>query len=495
MTPHFFNRLAITLVTWALFSIPTKAADLPPEIAREFRGVWVASVFNLNWPSKAGLSADQQKAELRAILDRAVDLKLNAILLQIRPSSDALYASKIEPWSAFLTGKMGQPPSPAYDPLEWAITEAHARGLELHAWFNPFRALTSLNASASENHVTHRHAEWIRPYGNLLLVDPGEPAAREYIRNVILDVVRRYDVDGIHIDDYFYPYPSKDKSGTVIPFPDDGSWQRYQAGGGKLSRGDWRRDNINQFVESTYRAIKAEKSWVKFGISPFGIWRPHVPETIEAKLDAYDQLHADSRRWLQEGWCDYLSPQLYWPIAPAAQSFPVLFEWWRGQSRAGRHVWPGIATERIGAQRPAEEIIRELEITRGLPNGNARNSTAGQVFWDAKSLMKDAGGIDGRLKEGPYVEPALVPACPWLGAQLPAMPRAAREESRVTWKSTGDDPARWWAVQEKTGEVWRYRLLPAATESIPLANGVAAVAIRAVDRFGNAGPPVVVQIK
>ncbi len=465
----------------------SKAVETPPEISREFRGAWVATVFDLNWPSRPGLPAAQQKAELRAILDRAVELRLNAIVLQVRPSCDAFYESKLEPWSAFLTGKMGQ--TPGYDPLDWAIGEAHARGLELHAWFNPYRAIASTSGGIAANHVSRTHPEWIRRYGTLSVLDPGEPAVRDYVRSVILDVVKRYDVDGVHIDDYFYPYPIREKSGAITPFPDDATWQRYQSGGGKLSRGDWRRDNINQFVEGTYRAIKAEKRWVKFGISPFGIWRPHFPDTTDAKLDAYDQLYADSRRWLQEGWCDYFSPQLYWPIDPPAQSFSALYRWWAQQNPNGRHVWPGIATERIGAQRSAAEIAREIEVTRA-PGANA----AGQLYWDMKSLMRDLGGIDAKLRDGVYREPALIPACPWLGREAPLAPRLTRDVTGVVWQSAGENPAHWWAVQTKSGGVWTLRVLPAAGESLPVA-GLDAVAVRAVDRYGNAGPPAVLDLK
>ena len=362
---------------------------------REFRGAWVATVYNLDWPSKAGLPAAQQQAELRAILDRAAELKLNAILLQVRPSADALYRSDKEPWSAVLTGQQGA--APGYDPLEFAVREAHARKLELHAWFNPFRAATNAKGPFSSKHVTQTHPEWIRRYGSLMWIDPGVPEARAYVIDVILDVTRRYGVDGVHIDDYFYPYP-----GNGAVFSDDPSWTRYGMKSG-LSRGDWRRDNINRFVEALYRGIKAEKASVKFGISPFGIYRPGVPATIEAQLDAYDQLFADARLWLERGWCDYLAPQLYWGIEPAKQSFPVLLDWWRAQSRVGRPIWPGIATERVGAKRPAKEIGNQIELTRrGDPN-------PGHIHWSMKSLMRNQGGVADMLKRETYRATATVP--------------------------------------------------------------------------------------
>ncbi len=360
--------------------------------AVEFRGAWVATVHNIDWPSKPGLAADAQEAELIAILDRAAALKLNAILLQVRPASDALYASTKEPWSQFLTGTQGT--SPGYDPLEFAIAQAHARGIELHAWINPFRAASNASAKLASSHVAKKHPEWVRRYGTQLWVDPGEPAAREYVLGVISDIVRRYEVDGIHIDDYFYPYPVK----GVASFPDDSTWERYGLKSG-LSRGDWRRENINNFVRSMYSAVKAAKPSVRVGISPFGIWRPGVPVTIEAQLDAYGQLFADSRKWLAEGWCDYLAPQLYWAIEPAKQSFPVLLQWWRAQSR-GTAVWPGIATDRIGSSRPAQEMVDQIELTRRGTN------SPGHIHWSMKSLMQNRGGVSDLLRRDAYAEKA-----------------------------------------------------------------------------------------
>ncbi len=357
--------------------------------AAEFRGAWVATVYNLDWPSKPGLPAEEQKAQLRALLDRAATLKLNAILLQVRPESDALYSSRMEPWSQFLSGKQGV--SPGYDPLAYAISEAHARGIELHAWFNPFRAAIHADGPLAAGHVGREHPEWMRRYGGQLWLDPGEPAARDYVISVMVDVARRYDVDGIHIDDYFYPYP---KGGAS--FPDNATYAKY---GGGQSLGDWRRGNINRFVETMYSRVKSARPSAKIGISPFGIWRPGIPATTEAQLDSFAQLFSDSRKWLAEGWCDYLAPQLYWPISPAKQSFPVLLNWWRAQSR-GKAVWPGLGTERIGSTRPAQEIIQEIALTRSGTN------SPGHIHWSMKALMRNQGGIADKLRAGPYAERA-----------------------------------------------------------------------------------------
>ncbi|MEP6956873.1 MAG: family 10 glycosylhydrolase, partial [Chthoniobacterales bacterium] len=270
------------------------------------------------------------------------------------------------------------------------IAEAHARGIELHAWINPFRAASSANTAFAPNHVAKLHPEWVRRYGAQLWVDPGEPAAREYVLEVIADLVRRYEIDGVHIDDYFYPYPIK--GGAA--FPDESTWQSVGSKSG-LTRDDWRRENINDFVRSMYRTVKATKKNVRVGISPFGIWRPGVPATIEAQLDAYGQLFADSRKWLAEGWCDYMAPQLYWGIKPAKQSFPVLLDWWRAQS-GGRPVWPGIETDRIGRSRSAQEIVDQIALTRQGTNA------PGHIHWSMKSLMQNRGGVADRLREGPY---------------------------------------------------------------------------------------------
>ena len=384
----------ITFFSSALFALAAALA-VPSAAAQEFRAAWVATVHNIDWPSRPGLPAAAQKAELRALLDRAAELKLNAILLQVRPMSDALYASSREPWSQFLSGKQGV--TPGYDPLEFAIDEAHARGIQLHAWINPFRAASNASATLAPNHIAKQHPDWVRRHGAQLWVDPGEPAAREYVLSIFQEIVRKYDIDGVHIDDYFYPYPINGRSF----FPDDATWQRYGVKTG-LSREDWRRNNINDFVRSMYRTVKATRSSVKVGISPFGIWRPGVPPTTEAQLDAYGQLYADSRKWLQEGWCDYFTPQLYWSIQPAKQSFPVLLDWWRSQSR-GTPVWPGIATERIGAKRPAREIIDQIAITRRGTN------SPGHVHWSMKALLRNQGGVSDLLRAGPYADKAAVP--------------------------------------------------------------------------------------
>ncbi|HUF61073.1 MAG TPA: family 10 glycosylhydrolase [Verrucomicrobiales bacterium] len=475
----------------------TPVRENVPEPPREFRAAWVASVYNIDWPSRPGLSAGQQQRELLGILERAEGLGLNAILLQVRPGCDALYASRLEPWSAFLTGRMGQPPSPSYDPLAFAVAEAHRRGIELHAWFNPFRALVNTQGGVASNHVTRTHPEAVRSYNNQKWLDPGDPWVRQYSIGIIRDVVRRYDIDGVHIDDYFYPYPVKQGGRVVAGFPDDPTYRKH---GGRQDRADWRRDNIDRFVSDLYRSIKAEKPWVKFGISPFGIWRPGNPRSIQADLDAYADLYADSRKWLNNGWADYFSPQLYWRIQPAKQSFPVLVDWWSEQNRRQRHVWPGMASSRIGSGgdadgRPASEIIRQIEVTRrALPRGSS-----GHVHWSVKPVMQNRGGLSNLLAQGPYAGRALVPASPWLGRGAPKAPSVritAEQPVRIRVDGGRGGDARWWAVQsiEQGESTWRLNRVAAGSQrDISLSGNPVAIAVRGLGASGVSGPPLVLR--
>ena len=474
------------------------AADsvTPPPVVREFRGAWIATVGNIDWPSKPGLSTDQQKQELLALLNKAVELRLNAIIFQVRPGCDALYASKIEPWSEYLTGQMGQAPEPGYDPLAFAVTEAHRRGLELHAWFNPFRARhVGAKSPVSSKHVSRTHPDLVRKYGPFLWLDPGEKAARDYSQSVVLDVVRRYDIDGVHIDDYFYPYREKDGKGHEIDFPDWPSWKKYRASGGKLARDDWRRENVNQFVQNLYHTIKAEKSWVKFGISPFGIWRPGFPAQVRG-LDQYDQLYADARKWLVNGWCDYFSPQLYWNIASKEQSFPALLKWWADQNKQDRHLWPGLNSAKLSTW-GADEIVNQIALTRAQPGSD------GVIHWGLRDLQRNTAGISPALLGSVYREPALVPASPWLGRAAPGKPVVALgrsgQTSLVTWQRSAGDAPWLWLVQQRAGGRWTTEILPSDCSSSVLrgtANSLPeVVSVTAVSRLGNLGPAGVLSIK
>jgi uncharacterized lipoprotein YddW (UPF0748 family) len=495
-------------------AVPSVAQTEPPPVAREFRGVWVASVANIDWPSRPGLSTWEQQAELIAILNRAVALNLNAIILQVRPAADALYDSPYEPWSEYLTGVEGQAPEPYYDPLAFAVTEAHKRGLELHAWFNPYRARhPSAHGTHARTHVSVTHPDLVRSYGRYEWMDPGEPRVRDETLRVMLDVVRRYDVDGIHIDDYFYPYPEVGRDSLTIPFPDSASYGRYVRAGGTLAVGDWRRENVNTLIRDIYRRTKALKPWVKVGVSPFGIWRPGSPPEVSG-FDAYDKLYADSRRWLREGWVDYFVPQLYWPIAQTAQSYPTLLRWWMGENPLGRHVWPGHNTSRAaGSAWPPDELLEQLRLTRAAGAG-------GDVHFSMRALMPangvrrdsvlvgvatqppaqaNAAALADRVRAQLYTEPALVPASPWLSKVRPARPRAVVEADSATsaWvarlRPGNDRLVRWWTVRVLDDGRWQTWILPGSERRLVVAprggSRPARVVVTAVDRYGNESGP------
>ena len=489
--------LAVTLASAAANYEPSHL--VPPEPAREFRGAWVATVANIDWPSQKGLSTQQQKAELVAILDRAVQLKLNALIFQVRSVCDALYASRIEPWSEYLSGTMGKPPEPFFDPLAFAVEEAHKRGLELHAWINPYRArlLTSKTPAAS-NHITRARPQLVRHYGECLWLDPGEKEVQDYTFSVVMDIVQRYDVDGIHFDDYFYPYKVPIGSGKYLDFPDDPSWQRYGAGG-KLSRNDWRRQNVNGIVERVYKSIKSAKPWVKFGVSPFGIWRPKNPPQIMG-LDAYDSVYADSRKWLVNGWVDYLVPQLYWAIAPPETSFPVLLHWWAQQNSGNRTLCAGIDATAVGRSHwhrgwLPQEFANQIRLTRN------QRGASGEIYYHMTTLMNN-GTLEKILEREMYPHPALMPASPWLGRAQPAKPTLTvshgGSDSRleIRWAPGGSGNAWLWLLQTRSGGRWKAEILPRTrTMRLWLGAPPEVVALSAVNRVGAVSPPTVLKAR
>ncbi|HEY3864124.1 MAG TPA: family 10 glycosylhydrolase [Verrucomicrobiae bacterium] len=460
--------------------------DEPPPVPREFRGLWVATYQNIDWPSQAGLDSIRQKQEMLALFDRAAALRFNVIVFQVRGSCDAVYESKIEPWSECLTGRMGQAPSPFYDPLQFAVAEAHKRGLQLHAWFNPYRARPRNSKTPAATHVTFTHPRLVRAYGKYMWLDPAEQGTRDYSSSVIMDVTRRYDIDGVQFDDYFYPYPET-ANGQEINFPDDAPWHSYAAQGGKMSRADWRRDNVNRFVEAVYHSIKKEKPWVQFGISPFGIWRPHHPPEITG-FDAYDSLYCDARKWLDEGWLDYCAPQLYWPVDQKAQSFPVLLQWWAAQNTRHRTLLAGMKVNGWKqVSDDAREEAREINLTRSNPGAS------GEILWHARPLLSPSSSVATALEHEIYAAPALVPAAPWLRAIGPGKPELRMESAggglQLEWKSGGESAAQW-VLQIKSGGHWRTEILPGEKTSewiktAPAAIRPEAVCLSATDRYGN----------
>lgn len=458
----------ITLLIPKTFAWQPSREQVPPP-RQEFRAAWVASVYNIDWPSKAGLSTEAQKSELINILNTCARLKINAIFLHVRPTGDALYRSSIEPWSQWLSGPGV---NPGYDPLAFAIAEGHSRGIEVHAWLNPFRAKSNISHAVGKGHISSTHPQLMKKAGSSLIADPGIPASRQRILSVVKDIVSRYDVDGIHLDDYFYPYPPAVLKDGKTP--------------------SQRRAHIDEFVSDLYKTVKSQKNWVRVGISPFGIWRPGVPSGIEAGVDAYEHLACDARKWLAKGWVDYLAPQLYWRCSPAKQSFPALMQWWAAQN-PHRAVWPGIATARIQSSddpgRPASEIAQQIQYSRTLSK-----NAPGQCFWSVKSIMQNKGGIQKHLQQL-YPDMATPPAMPWLSTKVPATPRLSVNNTKqgvlLEWQQ-GDHFARKWAIQAKYGAVWHtICLLPGNQTKVALpasyAGKASALAVRAISPFGTAG--------
>lgn len=494
-------------------NLSTADPQSPPPVRRELRAAWVATVGNIDWPSRPGLDTWSQQAELLAILNKAVALNLNAIVFQIRPGTDAFYDSRLEPWSEYLTGRQGRPPEPAWDPLAFAVAEAHKRGLELHAWFNPYRARYAKPLSeAARTHVSNTQPSLVRQYGSYLWMDPGEPAVRRKTIQVVVDVVKRYDIDGVHIDDYFYPYKENDANGRPIDFPDSTTYARYRKGGGTLSRDDWRRHNVDLLVEELDHAVHATKPWVRFGVSPIGIWRPGNPPSLVTGFDAYQDIYADTRKWLREGWMDYWVPQLYWAI-DSPQSYPALLDWWASQNVKHRNLWIGNGLHRVGdptqqaiGSRPmwrAEEIVQQVDLTRQSVTTSPNGGATGNVFFSMKGLMRDVDSIDAKLAPL-YAEPALVPASPWLEHTPPTRPIA----SWVTSPATGEPYVRltpggkekpWlWVVRTLQGGQWYTEILPNEDRLHRLGaagtGDIQAVVVNVVDRVGNLSPPVRVRM-
>lgn len=458
---------------------------------RELRGSWIATVHNINWPSRPGLPVETQKEELRRLIQNAHDTGLNCLIFQVRSACEAMYESSIEPWSCYLSGLMSLPPSPKWDPLAFAIQEAHQRGLELHAWFNPYRALAGDRFAPSANHVRRQHPEWTIRYGRDWWLNPGLPEVRQRVLDVILDVTRRYDVDGIHIDDYFYPYPVNGKDGKPVPFDDAGTYDRYRAAGGTLELTAWRRQNVDETVRSIYTGIKALKRSVKFGISPFGLWRPDFPPGTGGGLDPYEHMGADSRGWLQKGWVDYLTPQLYWTIDRPKLGFGTYFDWWLSENTQGRHIWPGMNTSKIGDDRRAGEILAQISITRS----RQLQMPPGHFHWNFGALNKDLGGIAALARERAYNLHTIPPASPWLSnVSLPA-PRVERvaEGRRLRWSFDDlrwDKESRWWVIQALIEGKWRTHEVTFGTQhETDWPQGAAAVAVRAAGKAWELGPP------
>lgn len=421
-----------------------------PTIKREFRAVWIASVANINWPSRGNFSTEGQKSEAIKLLNMLQKANFNAVIFQIRPSADALYKSNHEPWSYFLTGKTGKAPSPYYDPLEFWIEEAHKRGMEIHVWLNPYRAHHTVAGAVTGESMVHKMGNKIvRLKNGMYWMDPADETVQNHVSTVVKDIVKRYNIDAIHIDDYFYPY--KDYNGGA-DFPDHISWANYQKRGGMLSRPDWRRANINQFIKRLHTEIKREKSFVKFGISPFGIWKPGYPAGIKGSSQ-YDELFADAKLWLNEGWCDYFSPQLYWKDG-GAQSFSELLKWWQQENYKQIHLWPGLNTVALkGVTDRTEEISSQIELTRTIVP-----KSPGAIHYSMDGLSKSPAMLQKVAQK--YSDAALPPLSPWIPSIQMTAPRmsvqTAGNQYKVSWNKS-DDAFRW-ILFAQYGTQWEYTI-------------------------------------
>ncbi|MGE5679412.1 MAG: glycoside hydrolase family 10 protein [Bacillota bacterium] len=399
--------IAVLLITVCTFAQDADESNIP--IKREFRGAWVATVANIDWPMDRNATPGAQIADLVSTMDKLKAAGINAVIFQVRTECDALYKSSIEPWSYWLTGHQGQAPEPFFDPLEFAIAEAHSRGMELHAWFNPYRAVkTTGEYELASNHVSAVHPDWILTFGSLKILDPGNPEVKTYILSIVSDVLRRYDIDGIHFDDYFYPY-------TPITNEDSLTFVKYK--GSFTNIHDWRRNNINDLMAKIYDSVKVVKPRVKFGISPFGIVENKYAGTNG--FSSYDILYCDPLTWIKNKSVDYINPQLYWEIGHARADYAKLLPWWASVSNTcqlyiGQYSSSMAAPGYKGSKTELEDQLRMNRSTKNVQ---------GEVFFSSKSITQNFSGFADTLKNNFYKYPALPPLMSWKDAAAPLAPQ------------------------------------------------------------------------
>ncbi|MFG1807066.1 glycoside hydrolase family 10 protein [Streptomyces sp. NPDC049040] len=373
----------------------------------ELRGMWIATVANTDWPSAPGLAPEVQRQELLDLLDLAVRRRLNAVMFQVRPTADAFWPSPYEPWAAYLTGTQGR--DPGWDPLGTAVREAHRRGLELHAWFNPYRVSNSADpALLAPTHPARLHPEWTVAYGGKLYYNPGLPEVRRFVQDAMLDAVRRYPIDAVHWDDYFYPYPV---AGQV--FDDDDAYARY--GAGFQDRDAWRRHNTDLLVRETAIRIKAIRPQTQFGISPFGVWRNAATDPLgsatTAGVQTYDDLHADTRGWVRKEWIDYIVPQVYWNIGFAAADYAVLVPWWSDVVRGTNvRLYIGEALYKVGVAGQPAAWQDQAELSRHLTFDADHPEVRGNVYFSATQVAADPLGAMSRVVADHYPTRVRTPA-------------------------------------------------------------------------------------
>ena len=537
-----FIKKTTTFFLFAVFTMISFGQNTAPKY--EFRAAWIATVANIDWPSKTNLSTEQQKQEFIELLDLIKNAGLNAVIVQIRPAADAFYYSKYEPWSQWLCGTQGKSPKPYYDPLEFMINEAHKRNLEFHAWFNPYRAVFKYKETISDkNHITNQKPEMFFAYGPHKFFNPGLPETRAFVTGVIQDVVKRYDIDAVHFDDYFYPYKRRDADGKVIDFPDSADYQKYNRkypdslisvtnfnkdsvlisekipDTTKLfqNKADWRRHNVDLIIKMIHDSIKSEKPYVKFGISPFGIWRNKKEDPNGSETNGYtnyDGLYADILKWQKNGWIDYVAPQLYWEIGKKVADYKILTAWWAKHSY-GKHVYIGEGLYRINSNKAwknPSEIPNQIRLYRKYPE------IKGSIFFSAKYFRTNPNGVIDSFKNNLFKFPALVPPMKYLSAVPPGKPKnllvlKSGRQKFLTWTKpeatikTAVDTATYYVVYKFNGKqigslknpeniykITRKKMIKLPKGKL-LFRKKYTFAITAVNRLHNEGKPATVMVK
>ncbi len=415
----------IQLLIIVIFSKSILFAQSP---SVELRGAWVATVANIDWPSAQNLKVGALKKEINSILDFYKEHNFNSVFVQVRPSADTFYPSKYEPWSKYLSGEQGKRPGWFFNPLNYWIKESHKRGIEFHAWINPYRITNNKNEILAKDHPANLHPDWVVAYGGKKYYNPGLEECRKHITQMVSEIVNKYDVDGIHFDDYFYPYPVSGQN-----FPDSTTYEIHKNGSESIE--DWRRDNINTTIKELYTTIKSADPTIKFGISPFGVWRNKSDDVrgsdTFAGITNYDHLYADIITWLKKGWIDYVTPQLYWSIENKAVPFELLTQWWSGVS-SGRAVYVGHALYKLNGNKQEwknpQELINQIKIVR------KDSLTGGSIYFSHKHLLMNKLCFTDSLTSNLYQYPALIPAMPWINSEKPSSPRKLRlENSIIKW--------------------------------------------------------------
>lgn len=467
-----FRRLLIVGSILCSFGI---AAQLPPK--REFRAVWIATVANIDWPSAKGLPVPRQREEFVRLLDYHRQTGINAVIVQVRPTTDAFYFSAREMWSEWLTGRQGTMPEPYYDPLEFMINQAHRRGMEFHAWINPYRAqFDGDSLRIHPEHITRRKPEWFVTYGKSKIFNPGIPEVRQYIADVVADIVRRYDVDGIHFDDYFYPYQIQ---GQV--FNDSATYRQYGKNFAKID--DWRRDNVNRLIEEISLQIRNIKPYVKFGISPFGVWRNRTQDprgsATQAGQTCYDHLYADVRLWLEKGWIDYVAPQIYFSTESDKVPYKTLVDWW-AENSFGRHVYIGHGAYKVAPEGADPHWANPSQLPEQVRYNRSKNGKIqGSIYFSSKSLVRNPNGIADSLRTRFYKHVALLPLMPWKKDAPPPPPAElevfpSKKGALLHWNKSaaGENAARYHVI---------YRVR--ANEPFDLENPAQIIAVTGAENF------------